>query len=167
MPRFSDSLGLLEGLTEDLSDSPFTRTDPIRKCGLAAQQYGFWMFAVSSGYCVSGSNSLTDYQYVQATACSNGIGGYSAGYFTMDVYEITNQQMFQDSVAETGHPVDYDSAPAPPTNESSSSSAEDAVSTLAMSSSVPGTCPGLLTRLAPALTMLALVFAVKVPFFNN
>jgi len=100
VPRFSRALGLLEGLTPDLSDNPFTRTDPIRKCGQAARNFSFTLFAVSAKYCISGSNRLSDYQYVETTFCRDGVGGYVSGYFVMDVYQIVNIQSFQDSAAQ-------------------------------------------------------------------
>ena len=102
VPRFSNRLGLLEGLTEDLSDDPRTRTNPIRKCGAGAQEFNFNLFAVSTGYCISGSNRLRDYQYVRSRFCNNGVGGFIFGYFVMDVYEIVDTQVFQDSAGIVG-----------------------------------------------------------------
>jgi len=104
VPRFSRALGLLEGLTPDLSDNPFTRTDPIRKCGQAARNFSFTLFAVSAKYCISGSNRLSDYQYVETTFCRDGVGGYISGYFVMDVYQIVNTQTFRDSAAQIANP---------------------------------------------------------------
>lgn len=92
-------LGTLEGRNRDLSDNPFSRTNPVSKCGLAAQNGSFFLFGVSLGYCISGSNRLADYQYVQSSLCRDGRGGYSRGYFIMDVFEISNQRSFMDSVA--------------------------------------------------------------------
>ena len=97
VPKFSNSLSLLEDTTEELMDDPLQRTDPIRKCGRAAQQQGYNYFAISVGYCISSSNSIHDYQYVLSNLCNHGIGGYSGGYFVMDVYHITNMQLFKDS----------------------------------------------------------------------
>ncbi len=97
--RFSRALGLLEKLTEDLMDDPTTRTNPIRKCASAAQDYSYRLFALSTGYCISGSNNLRDYQYVRSEACRDGIGAYVSGYFIMDVYEIVNTRTFQDSIS--------------------------------------------------------------------
>ncbi len=97
--RYSRALRLLERLTPDLMDSPPTRTQPVRKCGLAAQQYSFDFFALSAGYCISGSNDFTDYQYVPSEACQDGKGAYVSGYFIMDVYEILDNQRFQDSIS--------------------------------------------------------------------
>ena len=97
--RFTRSLGLLERLTPDLSDDPTTRTSPIRKCATAAQEYSYRFFAISIGYCISGSNRQSDYQYVRSDACQNGIGAYLSGYFIMDVYEVVNSQTFQDSIS--------------------------------------------------------------------
>ena len=95
MPQLNHSLKLLEELTPDLSDEPSTRTDPIRKCGQAAQDFSFTFFALSAKYCISGSNKLSDYQQKQSTLCRDGVGGYSSGYFVMDVYQINNAQAFQ------------------------------------------------------------------------
>ena len=92
-------LGTLEGLTPDLMDDPFTRDQPVSKCGVAAQTLNFNLFGVTLGYCISGSNLLSDYQYVSSQLCRDGIGGYNRNYglFVMDVYEITSSQLFQDS----------------------------------------------------------------------
>ena len=97
--RFSRALGLMENLTPELSDNPTTRTNPIRKCATAAQQYSYRLFALSTGYCISGSNRRSDYQYVRSDTCRNGIGAYVSGYFVMDVYEIVNLQTFRDSIS--------------------------------------------------------------------
>lgn len=93
----SGRLGTLEGRTPALSDNPFTRQNPVSKCGIATQNENFFLFGVTLGYCISGSNNLQDYQYVTSGLCMNGRGGYSRGYFIMDVYEITSQQLFRDS----------------------------------------------------------------------
>ena len=98
VPPRSQFIGLLEGSTEDLSDDPVTRTNPIRKCGSAAQQRRFTYFAISVGYCISGSNRLSDYQYVRSNLCQNGVGNYYRGYFLMDIYQIVNQGTFADSL---------------------------------------------------------------------
>lgn len=90
----------MEKLTSDLSDDPTTRQNPIRKCAQAAQIYSYRLFAISIGYCISGSNRLSDYQYVRSEACREGRGAFASGYFIMDVYAITNTQTFQDSIAE-------------------------------------------------------------------
>ncbi len=97
--RNSRALGLLERLTPDLQDNPTTRTQPLRKCALAAQQYSFDLFALSAGYCISGSNDIMDYQYVRSESCMDGKGAFVSGYFIMDVYEILDNQRFQDSVS--------------------------------------------------------------------
>ncbi len=79
-----------------------TRTNPIRKCASAAQDYFFRLFALSIGYCISGSNNLDDYQYVCSEACRDGKGAYVSSYFIMDVYEIVDTQTFQDSISAKG-----------------------------------------------------------------
>lgn len=100
VPRFSNRLALLEGQTPELSDDPRTRQNPIGKCGAGAQLAGYYHFAVSVGYCISGSDRLSDYQYVSNTYCSNGVGGYFRGYFVMDVYRVQDTQRFLDSVSQ-------------------------------------------------------------------
>ena len=84
-------LGLLDG-RPGLTDDPFTRENPVSKCGLVAQRENYKFFGVSLGYCISGSNLLSDYQYVQSQLCQDGKGGYYRGYFIMDVYEVSSQQ---------------------------------------------------------------------------
>ena len=84
-------LDSLEGSTPDLSDNPRNRMNAIVKCQEAAQQFGFNIFAVSLGYCISGSNWLSDYQLNPASddRCHSGLGGRATGYITMNVYQIT------------------------------------------------------------------------------
>ena len=55
---------------------------------------------------MSGSNTISDYEYVQSTACADGRGGFSSGHFIMDVYVIINKIMFRDSLAPTVPPRD-------------------------------------------------------------
>ena len=108
VPRFSRSLALLEGLTEDLSDQPRNRIDPVRKCGQGAQQFRFTLFSVSANYCISGSNRLSDYQTEDSTFCQDGVGAYRFGVFFMDVYQIVSNQDFQvsaDEIANSHSPV--------------------------------------------------------------
>lgn len=81
-----------------MSDNPYTRVNPVSKCGIAAQDRSLRFFGVTLGYCISGSNLLSDYTYVQSRLCRDGKGSYSQGFFVMDVYEVTNQQSFMDSV---------------------------------------------------------------------
>lgn len=88
----------MEGRTPELSDNPFTRQNPVSKCGVAADNEMYKIIGVTLGYCISGSNMLSDYQYVSSSLCQDGRGGYSRGYFIMDVYEITNEPVFRDSV---------------------------------------------------------------------
>ena len=73
VPAYSD-LFFLEGTTEDLSDNPRERQDPIRKCGNAAQLYNFEVFALAVGFCISGSNNVREYQYIETDVCEGGIG---------------------------------------------------------------------------------------------
>lgn len=104
-------LRLLEGTTTDLSDNPRTRTNPIGKCGAGAQASDYRIFSISTGYCISGSNRLSDYQYVQNTYCQNGVGGTVRSvngnlYYVMDVYQIQDPQVFLDSVSQVATTTD-------------------------------------------------------------
>lgn len=74
VPFGSQALRFLEGTTTDLSDNPLTREEPIRKCGSAAQRWQYEVFAVSVGYCISGSNDLGDYQFITTQLCQGGTG---------------------------------------------------------------------------------------------
>ena len=94
-------IGSLEGRTHDLSDDPFTRVNPVSKCGIAAQRNNYNYFGVAIGYCLSGSNQLSQYQYFSSSRCRDGKGAYSNGWFIMDVYEITDGRSFSDSVIQT------------------------------------------------------------------
>lgn len=112
--RFSRRIGLLEGQTPDLSNDPLTRRDPIRKCGMGAQLFNYKLFAVSVGYCISGSNRRSDYRGTASNLCSNGVGGFINGNFLMDVYEIQDPEAFRDSVAQiTATTVPTAAPPAP------------------------------------------------------
>lgn len=103
IPSHSTALGLLEGLTTDLMDDPLTRTNPVQRCAKAAKELGYTLFAVSVGYCISGSSDPVDYQYVRSSACNNGIGGYTRGYFSMDIYEIAEHEVVHDFVLDVLH----------------------------------------------------------------
>ena len=121
-------LRLLEGDTPDLSDNPRTRTNPIGKCGAGAQASGYRVFSISTGYCISGSNRISDYQYVQNTFCQNGIGGTVRAtngnlYYVMDVYQIQDPQVFLDSVSQVATTTEATEAPA--TTESSDAAGAD------------------------------------------
>ncbi len=76
---YSNSLYFLEGETEDLSDSPTSRDEPVRKCGSAAQLLGYQFFAVTVGYCISGSSSKAEYTIFPANTdlCQGGIGMFT------------------------------------------------------------------------------------------
>ena len=113
MPRFSGSLGLLEGQTEEVSDEPSARQQPVRKCAQAAQKLGYSLFAVSVNYCISGSSTVTDYRYVRAGLCRDGVGGYYRGYFFMDVYRITSPEVFHDVSSEAANPISLPTSEAP------------------------------------------------------
>lgn len=102
MPNFATPLAFIEGTTPDVSDNPFIRIDPIRKCGVAATTLDFDAFAVVRGICISGSNNLRDYQAIEATGfCRDGVGGYAFGYYFMTVYELVDLGSFADSAGIT------------------------------------------------------------------
>ncbi len=70
----------------------------MSKCGLASVQRGNNIFALTlGGYCMTGSNTLSDYQYYPSKLCRNGRGGFSQGWYILDVYQVTNQRSFSDS----------------------------------------------------------------------
>ena len=115
---------MLEGYTPDLSDNPFTRTQPVPKCGLGATEEGFQFFGVSVGYCISGSSDLNDYTiYHYPGYCYDGSGGvYYAGrytYFFMDVYEVVDVPSFTVSADQALNPG-LSPSPAPTASPSSS-----------------------------------------------
>ena len=96
-------LGTLEGTTRELRDDASERIRPVSKCGMAVQRRGYDYFGVTVGICVTGSNNLEDYQYYASSLCRDGKGAYTQrydGWFLMDVYEITNQVSFSDSVMQ-------------------------------------------------------------------
>lgn len=86
----------------ELSDNPFRRIDPINKCGIAALGFGYKIFSLTLGICISGSSNGFEYtrRQVPAFYCgnSNDIGGFYFGYFYMTVYEIVDVQSFSDAV---------------------------------------------------------------------
>ena len=84
-------------------DDPFTRENPVSKCGVSVERFNYNFFGITVGYCITGSNLLSDYQYVGSQLCRDGRGGYNpnGGFYVMDVYEITSQQVFLDSVVAT------------------------------------------------------------------
>lgn len=86
----STNIGLMEGRTDELKDSPFFREDPVNKCARAVIQAGYEFFGVAYGYCISGSSNSEDYTGGgTSSGCSDGAGGWgrSDGY-SMDVYRI-------------------------------------------------------------------------------
>ena len=64
----------LEGTTEDLSDNPWEREDPVSKCGTAAQLYNFNVFALAVGFCISGTSDLRQYRSLESDFCEGGTG---------------------------------------------------------------------------------------------
>ncbi len=89
----STSIGLLEGTTDELRDSPFFRRDAVNKCARAAMKKSYDKFGVAFGYCISGSSDTRDYtEGGSSRICSSaGTGGWSPGTgYSMDVYIITD-----------------------------------------------------------------------------
>ena len=90
-----NSLRLLEGSTSHLTDNPLFRSFPVEKCGDAVYKSNYKMFGIIIGFCISGSNSSSDYLTNEGFACQNGNGGFYYDplnyyiYYYMDVYEIT------------------------------------------------------------------------------
>lgn len=73
----------------------------VSKCGLASVRLGYSIFALTlGGYCITGSNALSDYQYYPARLCSNGRGGYDRSWYLLDVYQVSNQRSFSDSAVQ-------------------------------------------------------------------
>ena len=104
-PRYSN-LNTLEGVAEEISDTYFNRTEPIRKCGQASRQYNYTIFGLINGYCVSG-NDLDEFMKLGSSMnCQKGIGDirltrYNRRYYylySMDVYRISNSVSFDVSV---------------------------------------------------------------------
>ena len=97
--RYVAKVFSIEKRTSELQDYPPTRVDAVNKCAKAAQQLGYSLFAVSLGFCISGSSRRSDYQQFKASSnaiCRNGKGGYSKGFY-MDVYSIQDHQTASDS----------------------------------------------------------------------
>ena len=70
---------------------------------MGVQRRGYDYFGVTVGICLTGSNNLEDYQYYASSLCRDGKGAYTqryGGWFLIDVYEITNQVNFIDSVMQ-------------------------------------------------------------------
>ena len=92
------NLDLYEDTTPNLSDDPFNRTEPVRKCGTVVLKDGYTIFALGLGMCCGGSNNLEAYTSAgESIVCQEGSGGYFGGYIAIDVYMITDIQSFQDS----------------------------------------------------------------------
>ncbi len=94
VPVYSTVLFSMEGLTSDLTDDPLYREDPIRKCGTAAQLYSFDIFAVSVGYCVSGSSDVEDYRQYPSTLCQQGIGEQSVFNLSSSSFVSSQNAMY-------------------------------------------------------------------------
>ena len=91
-PVYSSNLLFLEGTTEDLSDNPWEREDPISKCGVAAQQYNYHVFALAVRFCISGSNNLRHYQSFETDFCQGGVGETLCDYTPSDlVYQVLDK----------------------------------------------------------------------------
>ena len=102
-------LYLLEGRAGDLTDNPFRRTEPVRKCAMAASQLSHPVMSVAAGFCcVSGRKRLSDFTRVSATQCRDGRGAYENEVFYMDVYTITGTIADE---AQTNEPESQEPAP--------------------------------------------------------
>ena len=155
VPRYSRRLTLLEGKTDELKDNPIFRSKPIEKCGKGAIEFHMNVFALTLGYCVSGSNNTGDYQTSSGTYCSNGRGGYYSNYFYMDVYQIQNKQSFSDAlqgIVRTATPVS--TATPIPTGIPVTTNTPDSILLSGASSSISS------TLLLTLTTIFALVLAV-------
>ena len=128
-------LGSLDGSTPDLSDTPRSRMNAVVKCQQAATQFGFEIFAISLGYCISGSNRLSDYQLNPASddSCHNGLGGRVSGRFAMDLYQIPVAGTLSDQVPR--QPL----VPIPLMNTMESPLSHDVVATMVQDPSSSGT----------------------------
>ena len=106
LPYYARTLKLLERSTPDLSDNPLLRTNAVEKCGDAAYKFNYEMFSLVIGFCISGSNSSSDFITSVGVSCKDGKGGfyydplYQTYYYYMDVYQIVEQQQFSDSISE-------------------------------------------------------------------
>lgn len=97
--RLSHSrLKMYEKMTRDLSDSPTSSIEPVRKCGTSSLDQGNTYFSLGEGICFSGSNQISDYiGGGESQSCSSGRGNYFGGQFVIDVYHIDDAIAFQDS----------------------------------------------------------------------
>ena len=87
---------LLDGRAAVLKgERPFRRTDPVKKCAQAATDFSFSVIGVAAGYCISGNNRLADYTRVASTRCRDGKGAFMSGVFYMDVYTVSNPELFK------------------------------------------------------------------------
>jgi hypothetical protein len=89
----------LERMAADLTDDARSRTEPIRKCGLAAHRYGHLRFALLLGNCIAGGNTSEAFtRSGSSVLCEGGIGGhFNDVIFAMNVYQITNESQFTTS----------------------------------------------------------------------
>ena len=93
----------MDGNYRFLLDYGPNRTQPIEKCGIAAQLNRTSVFGVAFGFCISGSSRVADYQTAHSSIqCENGVGDYNyrSGVFSMDIYKIQNPIAFQDSLSQ-------------------------------------------------------------------
>lgn len=61
----------------------------VRNCAVRSESYGFTIFAVVLGYCISASNDVEDYNSRSSSWCVNGEGRYIHGRLYLDVYTST------------------------------------------------------------------------------
>lgn len=86
-----------------LDDDPYNRSEPIRKCGQVANQRGYRYFGIALGLCYSGPHPVDRYQTDgQSILCQNGTGSFF-GYFAMDVYEISDRDLFFETSSSAGN----------------------------------------------------------------
>ena len=107
----------------------------VVKCQQATTHFGFEIFAISLGYCISGSNRLSDYQLNPASddSCHNGLGGRVSGRFAMDLYQIPVAGTLSDQVPR--QPL----VPIPLMNTMESPLSHDVVATMVQDPSSSGT----------------------------
>ena len=68
-----------------LPDDPSASETPVTRCGQVVMSLNYRFFGIAlGGYCLSGSNDLSDYQYAQSSGCRKFRGGYSCGRPVMD-----------------------------------------------------------------------------------
>ena len=94
---------LEDDIPDHLPDDPTASETPVPRCGQVVMSLNYRFFGIAlGGYCLSGSNNLSDYQYVQSNGYRKFRGGYSYGHPVMDIFEITNTRSFSNSAMWSG-----------------------------------------------------------------